>query len=549
LNPLFVTLEPERLGRLVELGRSLVSELDLETLLQRILDVARELTGARYAALGVLDADHAGLERFLYSGIDEERAAQIGELPRGRGVLGVLISDPRPLRLEDVGEHESSYGSPAGHPPMTTFLGVPVHVRGAVFGNLYLADRPGGAFTPEDEEALVVLADWAAIALANASAHHDVRGRRDELERAVRAFEATTALARAVGGETDVDAVLDLVVKRARALLDGRTAVLFRPEGEELVAAAVAGHGANGAVPRTAIDRERAGPTLRDGRSEDLHDLPVAGALGARTAVWTALRFRGEALGVLTVYGDARFSEEDERLLTAFGASAASAIATAQNAAVRALRLSMQAAEEERRRWARELHDQTLQELGGLRMLLHAGRRHGGERLEASVDEAVELLGDAIAELRHLITELRPAALDQIGIAAALEALAGRMARQHDLHVELEVDLDYESGRKGTRHTADLEATVYRVAQEALTNVARHSGATTATVQVADQEGTVRLEVRDHGCGFTPEGTARGFGLVGMQERAALAGGRLQVESVPGDGTRVVAEFPAARRG
>ena len=162
-------LDEQRLRRLIEVSRSLVSELDLEAVLRRLLEAARELTGARYAALGILNPERTELERFLTLGVDERARASIGELPRGRGVLGLLISQPKPLRLREVGDHPRSYGFPPGHPPMSSFLGVPILIRGEAFGNLYLTDKQGEAeFTEADEEAGVVLAEWAAIAIDNA---------------------------------------------------------------------------------------------------------------------------------------------------------------------------------------------------------------------------------------------------------------------------------------------------------------------------------------------------------------------------------------------
>src|ERR1044071_7626224 len=147
-------MDEARLRRLLNVGRSLISELEPEAVLQRLLDVARELTGARYAAIGVLDERREQLERFLTTGVDDETHRAIGDLPRGRGVLGVLISDPQPLRLADVGSHPQSYGFPLAHPAMTTFLGVPLIIDGQAWGNLYLAEkRGGGEFTEDDEEA------------------------------------------------------------------------------------------------------------------------------------------------------------------------------------------------------------------------------------------------------------------------------------------------------------------------------------------------------------------------------------------------------------
>jgi GAF domain-containing protein len=153
------SLDEARLHRLIEVGRTLVSQLDLETVLGRVLAAAREMTGARYAALGILDPDRQRLERFITSGIDDETRARIGNLPEGRGVLGVLISEPQPLRLVDVAEHPRSYGFPDHHPPMRTFLGVPILIRGEAYGNLYLTDKERGEFDEADEESVVILAD------------------------------------------------------------------------------------------------------------------------------------------------------------------------------------------------------------------------------------------------------------------------------------------------------------------------------------------------------------------------------------------------------
>jgi GAF domain-containing protein len=193
-------LAEDRLRRLLEVGRALVAELSIETVLTRILETARDITGARYAALGILDEEKDGLERFVFVGIDEETRRRIGPPPRGHGVLGELIRDARPLRLADVTQHERSYGFPPGHPPMKTFLGVPITVRGEAFGNLYLTDKADGAdFDESDQESAMVLAEWAAIAIDNARLFESEARRRAELERAVRGLEATATVARSVG--------------------------------------------------------------------------------------------------------------------------------------------------------------------------------------------------------------------------------------------------------------------------------------------------------------------------------------------------------------
>jgi GAF domain-containing protein len=184
-------LDDHRLRRLLDFGRGLVADLHREVVLDRLLEVARELTGARYAAIGILDADREELERFLVSGIDDETHRAIGDLPRGRGILGELIREPRPLRLRDISDHPRSYGFPPEHPPMTTFLGVPILIRGEAWGNLYLTEKATDEeFDEVDEESLLVLAQWAAIAIENAQLYERAEARRNELERAVRGLEA-----------------------------------------------------------------------------------------------------------------------------------------------------------------------------------------------------------------------------------------------------------------------------------------------------------------------------------------------------------------------
>jgi GAF domain-containing protein len=253
-------MDEERLRRLLDVGRSLISELEPETVLQRLLEVARELTGSRYAAIGVLDERRERLERFITAGIDEETHRQIGELPRGRGVLGVLIDDPKPLRLADVSAHPRSYGFPLAHPPMTSFLGVPILIEGRAWGNLYLTEKAAGEeFTDDDEEAAIVLAGWASIAISNARLYRAVSERRDELERAILGLETTTEISRALGGVTDLERVLELVAKRSRALIDARAAEIALVDGDEFVIAAVAGEGVEDACGARARrpDRDR----------------------------------------------------------------------------------------------------------------------------------------------------------------------------------------------------------------------------------------------------------------------------------------------------
>jgi signal transduction histidine kinase len=378
----------EHVRRLLDAGRLLVSDLDSDEVLDRVLEAAREVTGAQYAALGVLDEDHSRLDRFITSGVDEGLHRQIGDLPTGKGVLGVLIRDPKPLRLNDVSDHVSSAGFPPNHPPMRTFLGVPISIRGVVFGNLYLTEKADGAsFTEADETAASVLAEWAAVA----------------------------------------------------------------------------------------IDRTRSAAESR-------------------------------------------------------------------------LKEGIAAYERERGRWSRELHDETLQGMGAIRVLLASGLRQGaGPGLERAVEEGIAQLSEEIDRLRGLITDLRPAALDELGLGAALEDVRRRAELRDHTHVRMAIALAYELGIEENRLDPELESTVYRFVQESLRNAGRHAQAELISVNLVERDDFVMVTVEDDGVGFDTGARPSGFGLRGLRERVALRGGTFSVRSEPGEGTTLTATLPVVR--
>jgi signal transduction histidine kinase len=269
--------------------------------------------------------------------------------------------------------------------------------------------------------------------------------------------------------------------------------------------------------------------------------------VNATTALVVPMTFRGRPSGILVAFQrldeGPQFTAADEELMGAFAASAATAVHTAQSVAEDRLRHSIEASEDERRRWARELHDETLQGLAGLKVVLESAQRRDPEHLRSAVQQAVAQLGDDIASLRNLITELRPAALDELGLAAAIESLANRISTVEGVEVDLRMGSNGAGGAL-RRLPAELESTIYRLVQEALTNVAKHARADQAWVQVAETPTGLRVTVRDDGIGFDPAGAAEGFGIVGMTERVALAGGRLEIESRPGEGSSLTALVP-----
>jgi len=561
LAPDRATLGQEQLARLLAVGRALVSELDLESVLDQVLETARELTSARYAALGILDEGKVELERFLTVGLDDETRRTIGPLPRGHGVLGELIRNPHPLRLADVTEHARSYGFPPGHPPMTTFLGVPVAVRGEAYGNLYLTDKAGGEeFTDSDEQLVVVLSEWAAVAIDNARLYENVARRRAELERAVRGLEATSAISRAVGFETELSRVLELIVKRGRAMSEARSFLVLLQQDEGFRVEAAAGELGSEIVGMTIDAASVAGTTAASGSGELIPDLAARVGHGlegiatdATSAVVVPLGFRGRARGVLIALDRMRegpaFDSEDEHLLGSFAASSAIAIATAQSVEAERLRHSMRASEAERARWARELHDETLQELGALKVLLDSAQQTDDPgRIQAAIGQGLGQIELSIRNLQALITELRPAALDQIGLAVALEGLLKRVESSSGIEIDADIRLAFEHGEAISRLHPDVEATLYRVAQESLTNAMKHSSAGRVTLELVERGESVTLRVEDDGTGFDQAEISGGFGLVGMQDRASLVGGSMSVESEPGAGTTVRAEVPARHR-
>src|SRR5919197_3814308 len=218
--------QQDRVRALVEAGIALSSELSLDAVLQKLVHTAAQLTGARYAALGVIDRSGRQLERFLTHGIDQETHAAIGELPRGRGILGVLIREATPLRLARIADDPRSVGFPPNHPPMTTFLGVPVLLRGVAYGNLYLTDKEGGAdFTEEDEDVVELLASQAAVAIENARLY-------ESATRWLRQLESLNEVGNALLAEIELPRVLSLIATRLRELIGARLVMILRPQSD-----------------------------------------------------------------------------------------------------------------------------------------------------------------------------------------------------------------------------------------------------------------------------------------------------------------------------
>ena len=538
------TGEQGRLRSLIDAGIALNSELSLDSLLQRLVEVAAELTEARYAALGVIDTAGRGLERFFTTGVDEETHRAIGDLPRGRGVLGVLIREAQPLRLHDIADDPRSVGFPRSHPPMRTFLGVPIVLRGVAYGNLYLTEKAGGLdFTAEDEELTQLLAAQAAVAIENARLY-------ESSTRWLRQLEGLNEIGAALASEVELEPLLDLVARRMQELVGARIVLIALPDGQGSlsVTAAAGGDDLVGVEfdPRTT----KVGGVLERGHTERVDavvddpevDQRVARALGITSAMYLPLTVRGTPIGVVAVHdklgADPRFDEGDVRLAESLVARAAIAVDLSERVSRDALRRVVDAQELERARLARELHDETGQALTSILL----GLKHlddvveTGEAREATA-AIRELVASTLQDVRRLAVELRPSALDDFGLVPAVERLAANLSEQSDLVVDLEARLG------ARRLPPEAETALYRIVQEALTNVVKHAAAHRVSITLVRKEASAVVVIEDDGQGFEPRAVRAGaLGFTGMRERVELVGGRLTVESSPGAGTTLVAE-------
>lgn len=377
-----------------------------------------------------------------------------------------------------------------------------------------------------------------------------LEGSNRDLARSVARLEAFAEIARAVGGETDLERILSLILAHGREIVSAGTLVVYLPDGGELVAVSGSARRSQ-SQPRLPLNGSLAGEVLLSGRprragapadADQLEQL----ALDSKEAILVPLIFQGETLGVLAGIngeGERRFDGEDEQLLMSIAASAATAVATARSVAAARLRLSVEAADQARARWARELHDETLQGLTGVRMVLSAGlARTDNGALRGAAETADSHLGEEMRKLRDLIAELRPAALDDLGLGPAIESLAKRQAAIAGFAVEVDIGLDSER-----RLANDTETAIYRILQEGLSNAVKHARAGQVTLRVTQLSDRVQLVIEDDGRGFDPDGVRAGFGLTGMRERALLAGGRLWVRSSDGGPTSVSAVLPLPR--
>jgi signal transduction histidine kinase len=543
-----VTDSQTRLHELVGAGIALSSELSLDAVLRKIAETAASLTGARYAALGVIDESRTGLERFIVTGLTDEERAAIGDPPHGRGILGALITDARPLRLQNIRDDGRSVGFPANHPPMTTFLGVPILVRGTAYGNLYLTEKEGGAdFNDEDEELTLLLAAQAGVAIENARLY-------ESATRWSRQLESLTDVGNALAEEIELPRLLQLVAEKLRLLLDARRVVISLPAPDGgLRIHAADGENTHDLVGQRIPPLSKSARVLERRRSERVDSLiddpevaqELAREIGGLSGLYVPLVAGDRPIGVISCHDkrgtDPRFTDVDLRLAEQFAARAAVAAEMSARVARDALRRVVAAQELERRRLARELHDETGQALTSILLGLRAIEEASDpERQKEAAAGLRELVVNTLQDVRSLAVELRPKALDDFGLVAALERLVATFSEQTGIAVDLEDRLGQE------RLPGEVETALYRIVQEALTNIVKHAAARSVSILLMRRGGSAQTVIEDDGLGFAPDRVAAGdgLGLLGMRERVSLLDGRLEVESTPGGGTTLVAEIP-----
>jgi len=511
--------------RLLDAVVGVADGLEIEPALRRIVRAASDLTGAPYAALGVLGPD--GLhEAFVHTGIDPALAARIGELPRGHGVLGHITRAGRAVRVEELAAHPASVGFPPGHPPMKSFLGVPVGIGERVVGNLYLADKAGG-FTSEDEDVVVALAAAAAVAVENARLYEDVRLRERWM---TAAQEVSTAI---LSGAQEEDA-LQLIAQRARDVARARTAALVLPGygGAWMLEIAEGDHAAE-LVGTTMPQGGRTLEVMSSGRGLRVAEfateldvrIPVLKAFGP--ALYAPLVAGVEKVGVLVLLRmpqDREFTDTDLATAQTFAGQAALALQLAQ------ARRHAETVEllEERARIARDLHDLVVQELFAMGMRLARLR----ERLEpgtlAEIDGSLDSLDRVVRQIRSTIRALRDPE-ESTGLVDRIHAEANRAHGLLGYHPQVTVDDGEELDAVVPGEVAD---DVIAVVREGLSNAARHARAAAVAVRVGLAGGRVEVEVTDDGVGM-PAALARRSGLDNLGERARRHGGWCRIRPNP----------------
>jgi signal transduction histidine kinase len=530
----------ERLRGLLHANQIIASDLALSAVLPHIVEAARELVGARYAALGVLDST-GRLTDFIHAGMPPADVERIGALPHGRGLLGALIDNPSPIRIDSIADDPRSCGFPPGHPPMTSFLTVPVRVRDEIVGNLYLADGERGVFSADDEELAKALAAAAGVAIVNARLYETAQTRQKwlrastEITRALLSAKATHPLQLIAEQTLDI-AVADLVtvvlpVDAQRHLL--RVDVAVGPGAERLGSFTVPVDGSlsgrvllSGTPLQGSWAEERSGPTPAVLDGLDIGPVLAVPLVGSRqvNGVLTAVRTSDRAA----------FTEEDLDMVAGFASQASLAIELAETQREQ----QRIVVDDERDRIAADLHDHVIQRLfaSGLSLQRIAGRSTGATASDLA--STIYDLDETISEIRITIFQLHRGSGDgDNGLRARLLDIVGEVTSAMGFAP------DVRFGELDTLTVPDMIADdLVAVLREALTNVARHAGAAAARATVTVSDGLLTLEVSDDGIGMN--GSTRWSGLASLRVRAERHDGRFTVTTGKPAGTRLSWSVP-----
>lgn len=528
----------ERLSALLDAVVGVGSDLDLRSTLHRIVVAACRLAGARYGALGVIGPDRLLVE-FITDGISVEVHQRIGDLPTGRGILGLLIDEPKPVRLRDIAEHPRSYGFPPNHPVMRSFLGVPVRIRDQVFGNLYLTEKRGAEeFTEEDEETVVALAVAAGVAIDNARLYAAAGHRQ-------RWLEATAEITHVLLGDVDRTAALRLVARRAREVAgaDSAYVLLHEPERNQVCVEVcdpdrddLRGSVLSlaGTVFGTAVTERE--PVVVENLGEAA-DWPVPISTGPALAV--PLAASGTVLGLLAVAhansGASFDTEQDVNLLSSFAGQAALALERARAQDERELLVVL----EDRERIARDLHDVVIQRLFATGLHLQsAGRLAGRPEVSERINSAVDDLDTTIRDIRSAIFELRAPVNAPLrsDVRATVDAAAASLGFRPTLTLDGPID---------TAVPDEARPDLLAVLREALSNVVRHARATAVTVALSIVDSQLTLVVEDNGTGLDGPPDERS-GLANMRRRAEKRSGTMTIDAGRHGGTRLEWSVPVA---
>lgn len=523
-----------RLSGLLRAQASIVGSLDLQSVLRRTVEAACELTAAPYGAVGVISVDGSRLERFIHVGMDLETVATIGRLPEGKGLLGALIEDPRPIRLEDLTLDPRSVGFPDGHPPMRGFLGVPIRVRDEVFGNLYLAGLDRGGFSADDEELVASLANTAGAAIENARLVGILKRRQNWLQ-----ASTDTTVQMLTGSPDEVFETIGHSV-REMAGADTVTVVQPAPDGERLVVEVAVGVGSEELMAATyyPIENTVSQHVLRTGRALVLDastDSPPPGRVFVRSVVpvgpvmFLPLVGATSTRGVLVVCrlaGRPRFTDDEVEMATAFAnhASVALELVDARRDQQRMALL------EDRARIARDLHDHVIQQLFAAGMGIQGVAAGLDERRSQQLEDVVNRVDEAIRQIRSSIFQLTP---HQFGghLRNAVMDVAAEVTPVLGFSPEVTFN-----GPVDILSDPDLTGDVAAVVREGLTNVARHARATRARVSVTGTTDEMTICVSDDGAGIGE--SVRRSGLANIRRRAERRGGTFTVEDLD-PGTRL----------